>query len=137
MNILNPNEHITDHFTVREAIWLPSWERLATESDGLTRAVQHNLLTTFHKLDIIRKYFNRPIIVHCAYRPHKYNKEIGGAERSSHVEGKAVDFHVKNLPCDIVRLVIHPKLEEWGLRLEWNPGSNCLYGCLHSNHLIE
>ncbi len=127
VNITNPSEHIADHFTVKEAIWLPQWNRLAKEADGLNRDVQRNLLRTFDKMDTIRHFFNRPIIVHSGFRSKAYNQHIGGAPKSAHVEGLACDFHVDGLPCDIVRLILKTKVEEFGVRLEWKPGSNWVH----------
>ena len=88
----NPDDKISDYFTVREALWLPTWKRLANESDGLTDDVKTNLVDLFDRMDHVRDVVG-PIIVHVAFRPETYNKLIGGAPNSAHKYGKAVDFH--------------------------------------------
>ena len=123
---IDPQDPISKHFTWREALWLPSWKRLANESDGLCPSVITNLIDLFSKLDVIREYFGLPIIVHCAYRPVSYNSFIGGAKESAHMalgSWAACDFHVSMMPCDDARdrILRDGKLEELGLRME-NPG---------------
>ncbi len=78
------------YFNYGELITLPSWGRLATIEDGLTEEIVDNLMHLALKMDSIRRHFNKPINVHCAYRPVEYNKLVGGAPNSAHVLGKAI-----------------------------------------------
>lgn len=121
----DPKCMISLHFTVKEALWLPQWHRLANESDGLTDEIKENLITLCQKLDIMRNFFDKPINIHVMFRPPEYNKLIGGAKNSSHCLGKAVDFDIIGLDCDTVRKMIMDanKLEEWKMRMEDLPGS--------------
>ena len=48
-------------------------------------------------LELLRSIANQPIIILSGYRCLKHNREIGGAERSKHLEGTAVDFTCKDL----------------------------------------
>ena len=124
----NPACKISKYFTVKEALWLNKWNRMANEQDGLNDTVKANLLSLFKKMDIIRDYIAKPIIVHVTYRPKEYNKLIGGATHSAHLEGLACDFssditgdHVRNgQDCDKIKEMLIPCLEQWGLRLEDN-----------------
>lgn len=50
----------------------------------------------------IREYFNKPIIINSGYRCPTHNKRIGGAVKSRHIEGDAVDFIVKDIPTQAV-----------------------------------
>lgn len=118
---------VSDHFKVKEAIWLPQWNRLAATKDGLTVKVQQNLILTFAKMDIVRDFVNAPIVVHVSFRPTAYNALVKGAKNSAHLYGMAVDFHVKGMDCDTVRKLIVPKLAEWGLRCEDLPGSTWVH----------
>ena len=113
---------ISRYFTYREALLLPRWMRLATESDGLTDQILLNLQKIFATMDDVRDYFKAPIYVHCAYRPPAYNKLIGGAEHSAHIDGLAVDFEVHGMPCsEAISLILRDEmLEEWGMRMEDN-----------------
>ena len=125
----DPTAKISQHFTVKEALWLPSWNRMANASDGLNDEIKNNLVVLFNKLDSVREYFNKPMIAHCAYRPPAYNSLVGGAAKSSHMLGRAFDFHVQDLDCDIARskIMSDHKLEIWNLRMEMNPGGNWLH----------
>lgn len=123
----SPNSKISEHFTVKEALWLPQWNRMADATDGLDEIVKQNLIQTFAKLDLIRLVFGKSITVHCAYRPDKYNTLVKGAKNSAHKYGQAVDFDVYSFDCDEVREVLKPKLEELQLRMEDLPKSNWVH----------
>ena len=69
-------------------------------------------------MDWIRDLVNAPIFVHCAYRPVKYNKQIGGAKRSAHLYGLAVDWSVKGVDPEYLRQLILPYLPQLKMRLE-------------------
>lgn len=120
---------ISKHFSWEEALYLPQWSRQADELDGLSDVIKANLVSLFNKLDIVRDYFQKPIIVHVTYRPLEYNKLIGGAPNSSHIQGLACDFHIDGLVCDDARQTIldNNKLEEWNMRMENRPESNWIH----------
>lgn len=126
INWNDPKSMISLHFSVKEALWLPHWNRMTTEEDGLTSDIKENLITLCQKLDQVRDYFQLPINIHVMFRPIEYNKEIGGAKNSSHCLGKAADFDIQGMNCDDVRerIVLNNKLEEWVMRLEDKPGSD-------------
>jgi hypothetical protein len=126
-----PDEKISKYFTIREALFLPSWGRLATCSDGLSDDVS-SAITAFAQIDMdrIRDYIGLPIEVHCWYRPVKYNQASGGAAHSAHtcLQGySACDWsaqvegvHTRAESCEILRRVLLPMLEDWGIRMEDN-----------------
>lgn len=111
---------VSNHFTVKEMLWLPSWGRLANEQDGLTDEIKTNLVNLANQMDIVREYFNLPIHVHVTYRPVEYNKAIGGALHSYHSMGGAMDFDIVGMSCDDVRkqIVDNNMLETWQMRCE-------------------
>lgn len=113
---------ISKHFTSHEALFLPSWNREATESDGLDDSVRTNLKDLFSRMDQVRDHFNKPIRVHCAYRPEEYNKLVHGAANSAHKYGQACDFDVEGMSCDDVRAEILKSgmLESLNMRMEDN-----------------
>lgn len=51
-------------------------------------------------LEFIRARFMRPVTVHSGNRCAKHNKEVGGAEQSYHLVGKAADISVKDIDVD-------------------------------------
>lgn len=86
------SDRLTEHFTRAE---------LASR-DGVkspyTLEVRPQLLELLEK---IRRAWNAPILVNCAYRSPKHNKEVGGVENSYHVKGLAADIrpeHKEDLP---------------------------------------
>ena len=46
----------------------------------------------------IREYYNKPIVINSGYRCPSHNKAVGGASKSRHMQGDAVDFIVKDIP---------------------------------------
>jgi hypothetical protein len=118
----DPKAKISDHFTYHEALYLPTWKRMADEADGYDAKVEDSLKVTFHKLDKVREYFGKPITVHVAYRPEAYNHLVHGAANSAHKFGMAVDFHVEGMTCDEVKKKIldDKMLDIWNMRMEDN-----------------
>ena len=118
----DPHCKVSDFFTVHECLNLPTWNRMATEADGLTEEVKANLIKLCTAMDKVRVFFNHSINVHCCFRPAKYNSEVGGAPHSMHSLGSAMDFNVVSLECkDAIAMMLKDnKLEEWGMRCENN-----------------
>lgn len=46
------------------------------------------------KLQLLRDWMGDALIVNCGYRCAKHNKEVGGAEASFHLVGRAADISV-------------------------------------------
>lgn len=125
----NPSSKVSKYFTVKEAIFLPTWGRLATEEDGLTEIIKGNLKYICSKMDNIRDELNKPITVHVTYRPAKYNEQIGGAQNSAHVKGLAMDWSITHDNCDELRktIVVSGLLEKYEMRMEDLPGSGWVH----------
>lgn len=123
----DPKSHVSKHFTVKECIWLPQWNRLANASDGLDDTVKGNLIKLCTTMDKVRELIDRPFNVHCMYRPEAYNKLVGGAVKSAHKFGRGIDFHISRCSCDDGRAILEKHLEKFGLRMEKNPGSNWIH----------
>lgn len=133
----NGADKVSRYFRVREALWLPKWNRMASESDGLNADAKAGLTEIFDLMDQVRDLLGVPLIVHCAFRPEKYNLLVNGAVNSYHkarvimIEGKrylvgAVDFHPAfdglSVPaaCDRGKEILRPELDRLGLRMELN-----------------
>jgi Peptidase M15 len=116
----NPQCKVSVHFTVKEMLYLPTWKRMANEADGLNDVIKKNLIDLAKAMDIVREHFGKPINVHVTYRPAGYNKAIGGAMRSAHSDGQAMDFDIPGINCDDVRKSINDAalLEIWNMRME-------------------
>lgn len=125
---------ISKHFTVKEALWLPSWKVMHIPSEE----EKANILKQAAKMDLIRDFLGAPINVHCWLRPvlncpdssyhgQDYNAFIGGARNSSHKIGLATDYDASGMDCDTVREQLEPKLDEWEMRMEKKPGSKWVH----------
>lgn len=128
----NPESKISKYFTVKEAILLREWNRLANESDGLNEHVKSELVRIFtEQMDWIREFLNKPVFIKSAYRPKAYNVAIGGATKSAHMceeSYAAVDFWCDmdgdgdkdGQDCDEIKSKLMPQLEIRGIRMEDN-----------------
>jgi hypothetical protein len=127
----NPKCKISKFFTVEEATYLPSIKTFHLPSDK----EKENILALAEKMDKVREFLGKGIIVHCWIRPTSvrcidtkymnfdYNKHVGSTAKSSpHIQGNAIDFHVSgyetNYECDYIRGLLLPRLEEWDMRME-------------------
>lgn len=117
---------ITPHFTVHDATWLPTWEIYHIPSEE----EKANIIKTAEKLELIREYIDRAINVHVWIRPLKvnapgtiyngrnYNLAVGGAPRSAHISGLAVDWNPYKMTCSEARIILIPMLAEYKIRME-------------------
>lgn len=80
---------ITQHFSLREFAC-----RDGTQYPG--RWIDSRLRPLCKALEVIREQLGgRPITINSGYRTETYNRQIGGARNSQHVEGRAADFTVQ------------------------------------------
>lgn len=54
-------------------------------------------LNLIRKLQLIRDYFDKPVIINSGYRCAAHNRNVGGAAKSQHRYGKAADIVVKGI----------------------------------------
>jgi len=123
----NPDCKVSNYFSVRECLWLPTWNRMATEDDGLNDDIKDSLVKLCTQMDLVRDFLGQPISVHVTYRPEEYNKLIGGASNSAHKYGQAMDWSIVGDNCDDLRAKLEPQLEQWNMRMEKLPGSNWVH----------
>jgi hypothetical protein len=130
----DPKCMVSKYFTVRECLWLPSWQVMHIPSES----EKANILKQAAKMDLIREFLGVPITVHCWIRPilnnpasvhdkEDYNALVKGARNSEHKVGLATDYDAHGLNCDDVRTKLEPKLEEWGIRMERMPGGKWIH----------
>jgi hypothetical protein len=127
-----PESMVSKHFSVHEALYLPSWARMSTEKDGLSDAIKAEIVRLAGKVDIVCDRLGIRATVHCWYRPRAYNKAVGGAANSGHIcDGpwSAVDFSAaasdaqsRGEGCEILRkrILAAGLLDELDLRMENN-----------------
>ncbi len=116
----NPDYSITAHFSVKDALTLHAWNRLANESDGLTDEVKANIVSVCNKMEEIRSVLGCAITVHCIYRSPDYNAQVVKAiPHDVHSMGMAVDFDCNgHHTIDEIHTILEPLLEKLGIRME-------------------
>jgi hypothetical protein len=130
----NLTDKVSNHFTVKECLWLPQWGRMANDTDGLTDDIKNNLINLCDAMDTVRDYFGAPINVHCMLRPTAYNVLVKGAKSSAHLIGQACDFDVAGMSCKDAqdKIIADGKLAIWLMRMEDNTkGGTVLPTWLH------
>ena len=141
---IDPTWMISRHFSFKEALYLPTWKRMAGPADGLTLDVLARLGWFLReKMDSVRDDYGPLTVVpdHVCWRPRGYNALVGGAKNSAHMAlvdsmglplkpGQmvaAIDFNVVGFEggagCDKIRARLVPELEKRSLRMEQKPGS--------------
>ena len=86
----NGNEKLRENFRVFEFAC----------KDGSDKILIDSYLV--YLLQKVRNHFGKPIHITSAYRNKEYNKKIGGASLSQHINGKAADIMVENVsPKDV------------------------------------
>lgn len=88
-----------NHFTFQELT------RTDTGMDNSVSTDSHlaNLAALWNYLNYLRERLNAPIIINSAYRTPAVNKQVGGAKRSLHMQGRAADIRAK-YPADMPKL---------------------------------
>ena len=67
-------------------------------------------------LQNIRNHFSAAVTINSAYRTESYNKKIGGATKSQHVNGTAADIVVKGVtPLEVAQYVEHIMPDSGGI----------------------
>jgi uncharacterized protein YcbK (DUF882 family) len=88
------NRHITTNFKWGEVfvgIRPNEWQEV-------TKAMLDNAFRLALYLEKLRTYFGKSIVITSWLRVPSHNKRIGGASKSMHLTGLAVDFNVKGVP---------------------------------------
>lgn len=81
-----------------------------------------NIMRTADLLTRIELILNGPKVdILSWYRVPQYNKLVGGAPKSYHTEGLAIDFAVQGMSADKARELLRPKLDVLNCRLQNHP----------------
>ncbi|CAM4029755.1 YcbK family protein [Campylobacter armoricus] len=80
----------------------------------------------------IREHFNAPVIINSAYRCASHNAKVGGAAKSQHTLGSAVDFIVKGVKTEEVHQYVLDSFGELALGIAIKHNFNNAYaGFVH------
>jgi hypothetical protein len=114
----NPESQVTEHFTVKDCLWLDHWKRLAGSEDGLTDELISELIDTCHMAEDIRAILERPMQVTSMYRPGVYSPIVGGSPSDVHTQAIAVDFIPIGMAIEDAKAKIRPLLSALEIRME-------------------
>ena len=84
--------------------------------DSVPESVRNNLIDLIARINLIG--YPKPAICTSGYRSPEYNKAIGGAKKSAHCLGRAIDISDKD--GEIKKFIMEQDrlLEKLGLRME-------------------
>jgi len=54
------------------------------------------------RLEKLREYVGKPVVITSGYRTPEYNKRVGGAKQSQHMSGRAADILVPGMTAEQV-----------------------------------
>lgn len=92
LRIRDDDGMITNHFSWQEAFHTNHRSIDNSPNDEDFDNVVQNIGRTAIKLEKVRAILNKPIIVSSWYRSPELNAAVGGAAKSDHMSGCAVDF---------------------------------------------
>ena len=123
MRVMEPNEvmkrldetiTMSSYFTWGEALWMGQSQAYALPS---TEQI-HNIINMAQALDKVRAHYGRPITVLSWLRTPAHNKLVGGALKSAHLDGMAVDFVIPGINLHKCREELNGLIEVWPYRIE-------------------
>lgn len=82
---------------------------VGNEDATYTKKQLMNMLLLAHRLQVIRTFFAKPLIINSGFRTPEHNKEVGGASKSLHLQGKAADIVIEG----VRPYAIQEALEDW------------------------
>ena len=108
------SEKITENFSLSEF--------RCKDGTDVPEDLMENVTLLCENLQVFRDYIGKPVRVISGYRSPKYNRRIGGARRSQHMQAKAADIKVKGMkPSEvkeiIVQLIKEGKMMKGGIGL--------------------
>lgn len=77
------NGRITEHFQLSE---------FANNLDGGVVLITPQVIEFIQMLEEFRKWYGRSVNITSGYRTKEFNKKVGGASNSLHIQGIAIDF---------------------------------------------
>ena len=81
-----------------------------------------NVVLLANNLQALRDELGEPLIINSAYRTSAWNKKVGGAPKSMHLQAKASDLTTrtktpKQLKAIILKLIKEGKMQDGGIGL--------------------
>lgn len=115
---------VTDHFTLRDCLWLESEDCMAPMPD---EAICQNLQDLCGKLEDVRALLGCPLKVVSMYRPPAYSEKVGGFADDPHTQGRGCDFLPVGMSVSAAKQILLPHLEELAIRMENDPHNDHIH----------
>lgn len=109
-----PHESFTDwfnaqgfrHFSAGEFTRYFARERKGVKNSPPPRMLWKNLTPTLRVVDDLRQHLGKPCRILSSYRSPDYNKAVGGAVLSKHVDFNALDIAFEGISAGLVYAVL-------------------------------
>lgn len=111
MTVVLPNTELSEHFSWEEAFHTSHRDIDNEPSPAEAFTILQNIGRTSIKLEKVRNLLARPITVSSWYRNSQLNIAVGGAPKSDHLTGCAVDFIAPKFgsPLQICKAIVTNK----------------------------
>ena len=83
---------ISDHISFKEAIRSDTAKRLNIDNSPNSYQISNMMGTALKIFEPLREWVGGPVKINSFFRCEKLNRAIGGAKRSQHMEGRAMDL---------------------------------------------
>lgn len=90
--IVYANELVIPGIAITWGEWTKNCKRVPE-----TNQIVANMISVTKIFGTVRSKYDAPLTVNSGYRPSAINKAIGGASRSQHIQGRALDLSCSNL----------------------------------------
>jgi hypothetical protein len=106
--------------------WAPSVLNMGKSVSDAEDDAGWKMINNEVKLRLLRTAtrFGRELTINSGYRSPEYNRRIGGAKRSQHMSGYAIDVSMAGLSSDDIRRFIRIASQEGFMGMSYYPGSN-------------
>lgn len=86
--------NLSPHFTLAEMLATQTFNGNGVDynCESLTPEIYNNLVNTCKHLEVLRERLGRPVRINSGFRCKKVNDAVGGAPKSSHLDGCAADI---------------------------------------------
>jgi hypothetical protein len=81
-------------------------EEFGCNGKDLPKNLIKNCTRVAEVLEVIREFFQKPVIISSGYRTLSHNKKIGGKENSKHLKALAADFRINGVKHDRISKAI-------------------------------
>jgi hypothetical protein len=85
-------DKISKHVSYREGVYSRTAERLGIKNEPSDDVLKNMRVTAEKVFEPLRMHVGAPIAVNSFYRGPELNKAIGGAKKSQHMSGQAIDI---------------------------------------------